>query len=322
MFHQQHTTPDARGHVTPPPLEIPHPSRGPVTIAANAARGALVGLAELVPGVSGGTVALVTGVYARLLASASHGVDAMRALATGPDRWTRARSELRRIDWWLIVPFVVGMATVVATMAGVMKAFVTDQPVTSRALFFGMVAASVAVPVLMVRRLPGNTTWRSLAFVAVGFAAAFSLAGAGAEIANPPLLMVFGAAALAVCALVLPGVSGSYLLLVLGLYAATTGAVADRDLTYLAVFAAGAAFGLALFAKALNLLLTRQPRGTLLVMTGLMLGSLRALWPWQSDAGLVAPEAGWPLMAAVALVGAAAVLALLVIERRFGAAHR
>lgn len=320
MLHDPHRTPqpDSRGHVA----HAERPTRHRATaVVANALRGGLVGMAELVPGVSGGTIALVTGVYGRLLAAASHAIDAGRALVTGPDRIARARASLRRVDWWLVVPFVVGMGLMVVSMAGIMKGFVLGQPVASRALFFGMVAASIAVPLAMARRVPGGSTWRSIALVAAGFLVAVSIAGGGVEIADPPLLLVFGAAALAVCALALPGVSGSYLLLILGLYTATTGAVAERNLTYLAVFAAGALIGLGVFVKVLGFLFTRYRRGTLLVMSGLMLGSLRALWPWQDDSATpLVPGADWPAMALVAVLGAAAVLALLRLEKRFGSA--
>jgi putative membrane protein len=105
------------------------------------------------------------------------------------------------------------------------------------------------------------------------------------EVLSPNLLIVFLVAAVAVCALVLPGVSGSFLLLAMGFYAPTIAAVNDLDLAYLGIFVAGAVFGLAVFAKLLRWLLVNRRRVTLVVMTGLMLGSLRALWPWQDESG-------------------------------------
>jgi putative membrane protein len=137
---------------------------------------------------------------------------------------------------------------------------------------------------------------------------------------------VFLAASVAVCALVVPGVSGSFLLLAVGMYTTTLGAVEDRDLLYLAVFGAGAVLGLGSFVQVLRYLLNSHRRTTLLVMSGLMIGSLRALWPWQSTSGgggeaegpgqLVAPYA--PVLGPVllALLGAAVVGILVLVQIR------
>ena len=288
-------------------------------------RGFLIGMAELVPGVSGGTIALVTGVYEQLIDSAAHVVGAGRALVTGPDRVRAATAELRRTDWWLVVPVVVGMALAVLTMAGVMTSFVGGHPELARGLFLGLVAASIAVP---LRMLPPATRPLVLDAVIVLVAAvvAWSLIGlaatGGSLPASPPV--VFLVAAVAVCALVVPGVSGSFFLLAVGLYTTTLTAVDERDLGYVAVFALGAVAGLASFVRLLQWLLDHRRRTTLLVMAGLMVGSLRALWPWQSggDAetdgpgALVAPYA--PVLGPVllALLGAAVVTALVVYEAR------
>lgn len=285
-------------------------------------RGFLIGMAELVPGVSGGTVALVTGVYEQLIASAAHVLGAVRALVTGPDRLAAAAVELRRTDWRLVVPVLVGMAAAVLGAAGVMSGFVEETPELARGLFFGMVLVSVVVP---LRMLPSRRGARLLdvLVVLVAAAVAFTLVGlaGGGNAIDPPRLVVFLAASVAICALVLPGVSGSYFLLAVGLYSTTLGAVDARDLGYVAVFAAGAITGLALFVPVMRWLLTRHRSLTLLVMAGLMIGSLRALWPWQGgpDAAegagdLVAPydPALGPLL--LALLGGAVVAALVLFE--------
>lgn len=305
-------------------------ARHPVRAAANAVRGFLIGMAELVPGVSGGTVALVTGVYDALIGSASHVLAAVRRAVVGPDRRTAA-VEVRRTDWWLIGPVLVGMATAVLTMAGVMGSFVADHPEHARGLFLGLVAASVAVPLSM---LPPRNLYSSRQQVRDGAAfvlaagLAFWLTGlsGGATSANPSYLAVFLAAAVAICALVIPGVSGSFFLLAIGLYQPTLTAVHERDLTYMAVFAAGAVVGLGSFVKLLHHLLLHRRRVTLLVMAGLMVGSLRALWPWQGDGtrvdgevtgagALLAPYVPVAGPALLALLGAAVVVVLILVER-------
>lgn len=309
-----------------PETATPRAKRPTRLLPLDLARGFLIGTAELVPGVSGGTVALVTGVYEHLIDSASHVVGAARVAVTGPDRWARATTELRRTDWRLVIPVLIGMITAVLTIAGIMSAFVTDHPEHARGLFFGLVAASVLVPLSM---LPPSrrTVLYDVGLVAVATATAYVLIGlaGGGTASDPELIVVFLAAAVAICALVVPGVSGSFLLLAVGLYTVTLTAVDERDLGYIAVFGAGAAFGLASFVQLLAYLLREHRRTTLMVMTGLMLGSLRALWPWQqagvgeSDSApgvLIAPVA--PLLGPVLLmvVGAALVLGLLWVQNR------
>ena len=302
-------------------------SRGQLPL--DVGRGFLIGTAELVPGVSGGTVALVTGVYDQLIDSAHHVVSALRRLVTGPERLASARAELRRTDWFLIIPVLLGMATAVLSIAGLMSSFVSEQPEAARGLFFGLVAVSVAVPVRMLP--PGHRSrWVELALVAVVAVATFwlvGLAGSGAE-TKPSLLLVFAAAAVAICALVVPGVSGSFFLLTIGLYTVTLDAIHDRDLGYLAVFALGAFVGLASFVQLLNYLLTHRRRTTLLVMIALMLGSLRALWPWQSvpkaaadgeahgPGALLAPYDPFAVPVLLALLGAVVVAVLIAVESR------
>lgn len=278
-------------------------------------------MAELVPGVSGGTLALIVGVYDRIIDSANHVVHGLKTLITGPRRWSSFTSALGRAEWGLLIPLVIGMAGIVATMAGVMENFVVHYPELSRGLFFGMVATSLVVPLSMVdwsfmsggRRVIGGIVVLAVAallFWATGL-------GSATNNPNPPLLLVFGAAAIAICALVLPGVSGSFFLLTIGIYAATTGAVADRNITYLLVFAAGALLGLSLFVKLLHHMLHNHRSWTMLAITGLMLGSLRALWPWLADDRTLHPVGdNWLPVLGLMLAGAALVTVLLIIDRR------
>ena len=298
----------------------PVPTRpGPLGMVGNAVRGALIGMAELVPGVSGGTVALVTGVYPRLLDSGAHVVDGLRSAALGPGRRARTRAAFRHVDWWLLLPMAVGMLAVVFTVAGVMKGFVEGSPEIARGLFLGMVAASIAVPLGMARATPGGRNWvLGLVFV-LGAVFAFVLSGLpSGSISDPSYLLVFVAAAVAICALVLPGVSGSYLLLAMGLYAPTLGAVDERNFAYLGVFALGALVGISLFVKVLDRLLEDFRKPTLVAMAGLMLGSLRALWPWQTEeADVLAPGSDWPAVLAAVVAGVAVVLIVLAVEKAF-----
>ena len=176
---------------------------------------------------------------------------------------------------------------------------------------------------------------RSLASRAAGIAV-FALAAitafllvdlaSGTLTVDPPLWLVFVAAAIAVCALVVPGISGSFFLLAIGLYSPTLVAVDELDFAYLGVFAAGALVGLVTIVRLMKWLLDHARRFTLLAMAGLMLGSLRALWPWQQMApgqdhgvGELALPTD-PILApiAFAVLGAALVIGMVVAERRLG----
>lgn len=289
-----------------------------LTIILNAIRGGLIGLAELVPGVSGGTIALVTGVYERVLYNANVFLDGMKTLTKGR---AKAGQRFRDVDWWLLIPMLIGMGLIVVLLAGPMKDFVTHQPIAARALFLGMVMVSIAVPMLMIDWKSSSASWAKvlpvmgifavLTFWATGFTSTTQR--------EPNLIIVFLAAAVAICALVLPGVSGSFFLLAVGLYEATLGAVDERNFTYLGVFALGALTGIVLFVRLLEKMLNEHRTVTLAAMAGLLLGSLRALWPWQDDAaGLLAPGENIGGAIGLFVLGAAIVAAMIVAERRFG----
>ncbi len=289
----------------------------PLALAADATRGALIGAAEVVPGVSGGTVALVVGVYERLIASAGHLLSGARLLSRDLPRGrgtTAAGTELRRVEWGTVLPVVVFMLLAVVTLARVLEPLLEEHPERARALFLGLVLASVVVPARMVS---GWGRREVLLALAAAVAAVLLTGLPPAANDDPSRLLVFCAAALAICALVLPGVSGSFLLLSIGVYEPTISALNDRDLGYVAVFAAGALTGLVLFVKLLQWLLAERRKATLAVMTGLMIGSLRALWPWQDDhRGLLGPSGDVGPVAGFALLGIALVATLLVVEAR------
>lgn len=287
----------------------------------NGVRGALIGTAEVVPGISGGTVALITGVYETLINSAGHVVSGVRLLATDLVRGrgtARAREEFGRADWGVVLALLAGMVLAVLIAARVIAPLVEDHPSESYALFFGLVLASLWVPYSGSGR-----RWRigDYLLALVMAVASFLLTGLPPTQVDPNPLVVMVAASVAICALVLPGMSGSFILLTLGLYTVTMDALNDRDLGYIATFALGAVIGLALFVKLLQWLLDRFHHLTLVVMTGLMAGSLRSLWPWQDeDRTLLAPDQGNLVLCVVlAVVGAAAVIGIMLVEHRLKA---
>ena len=288
----------------------------------NLGRGALMGSAEVVPGVSGGTLALIVGIYQTLINSIADLVLSVRqlvGLAPGKASTKTAVSTFKSLPWRLLIPVAIGMGAAVILGAKLIEPLLEEQPIAMKALFFGLVIAGTYVPAHMVTKVGG---W-SPSFVLLGLISAvfvFFLTGLPqGNMADPSLIVVFFSASIAICALVLPGVSGSFLLLTVGMYDPTIAAVNDRNFAYLIVFALGAVLGLAIFVSLLKWLLENRARVTLVIITGLMLGSLRALWPWQGpERELLAPTDQVGIALLLFIAGAAFVTILLALERKFG----
>ena len=274
--------------------------------------GLLMGGADIVPGVSGGTVALVLGIYTRLIDSIGRAVASVPHLARG--RPGLAARSVLSVEWTLVVPLGAGVLSAIVIGSAVIPELIEDHPVLMRATFFGFIAASVTLPWRRIRSR-SVCTMSVLLLAAIG---AFLFSGLpDTHVVEPSYLAVFGAAAIAICAMILPGVSGAFLLVVLGMYEPTLEAVRDRDLVYIAVFGLGAVVGLALFSSVLRWLLERAHDLTMAALVGLMAGSLRALWPFiEEDRGLRMPEAGDPLISVAALALGGFVLVLVLT--RFG----
>jgi putative membrane protein len=282
--------------------------------AVDVLRGGLIGTVEVVPGVSGGTVALIVGVYETIIKSAGHVLSGLRMTGTDVPRGLglgRAKHEFRQADWATLLPLAVGMLTALVLAARQVELFVHDHPELARGLFLGLVGAALAVPITMVGR-----HWKApyVALAIAAAAAAFVLTGIPpTEVPATPLVIV-AAAAVAVSALVLPGVSGSFILLTIGLYETTLAAVNTRDFGYLGWFILGLLIGLALFIKVLQWLLEHRRSATLAVLAGIMAGCMRALWPWQDDdRGLLAPGDNVGTVTLFFVVGVALVATVLLI---------
>lgn len=264
----------------------------------NAIRGALIGMAELVPGISGGTVALIVGIYERALRNAND-------LISG---------RFKKVEWGFLLAVAVGMFAAVFGFSTLLHNFVEGHVSLSSALFLGMVAVSIIVPLSMMSRFsPAAIAAFVIATVAIFFVTGFT----STPVDDPNLVVVFFAAMIAVCALVLPGVSGSLILLTMGLYQPVIGAVSDRDMVTVGVFALGAVCGLAAFVKVLNYLLDNHRDPTLAAMAGFMLGSLRALWPWGAD-----QDASTPMILLMLVLGGVIVSIFIVADRRKAATYQ
>jgi len=280
-------------------------------------RGVLIGIAEVIPGVSGGTLALITGIYSRLLNNIDLLFKSLRNI-TNPKIMAR---NLIALEWKFLLPVFIGMAIALITTASFMEGLLESNPIELRAVFAGLVAAGIYIPYKMSVKVNGdNWGLRDYLLALIGALAAFFLTGLPqGEVSNPGPILIFFSAAIAICALVLPGISGSFLLLTIGMYSATIGALNDRDLQYLLIFALGALLGLASFVSLLKFLLSQRARPTLVLLAGLMLGSLRALWPWQGeDRELVSPYSSELTALLLFLAGALIVAFLVKVEERLG----
>ena len=271
-----------------------------------AARGFLMGSVDIIPGVSGGTVAFIVGIYHEL-------IEALRSLLAPETLRLMLRLRLAHLARLPSARFLAALAAGIAlgifTLAHGLEWLLARYPSLLWAFFFGLVAASALTITRRVRR------WSSgpLAGLAFAFVGVYLLVGQVPLHTPDAPLFFFLSGALAVCAMILPGISGAFVLVLLGKYPAVLAAVTQRDLATLALVVAGALVGLATFAQILDWLFRRHHDLTVAVLTGFMLGSLRKIWPWKSG-----PEqAGDTLLptnvlpeALTAEVGAAAALAL------------
>lgn len=236
------------------------------------AKGMAMGAADVVPGVSGGTVAFVTGIYDELLRSIASVPEALVQLLRGrvAKAWQIANAN------FLLVLFA-GILTSVFSLARLITWLLETHPIPVWSFFFGLILVSSH---LVAREISRWNWTRALSFVA-GIAFAWWITVASPMQWGSDPLSLFLAGAIAICAMILPGISGSFLLLLMGLYAVVLGAVKSLDLAVLAVFAAGCLVGILSFSRLLSWLLSRYRDLTLAFLTGLMLGSLNKVWPWK-----------------------------------------
>lgn len=279
-------------------------------------QGLLMGGSDVIPGVSGGTMALIVGIYERLIDSLSSAFSAVVSVVRFDG--DGLRRHLREVDWALIVPLLLGIGSAIILAASVILDLIETYPEQTQALFFGLVAASIVVPWQRISRRGAREAVIAVAAAVV----AFALVGLPqASSVDPTLPRIFASAAVAICAMILPGVSGAFLLKAMGLYETTLGALRSLDILYVATFILGAATGLGLFSKLLDYLLEHHHDATMAALVGLMAGALRALWPYLGPEGTIhLPGEGDPIISVIILgiVGFAAVLTLVLLSDRLG----
>ena len=265
------------------PLEqdtVPVRTDSPKQLVGIYVRGMAMGAADIVPGVSGGTIALIAGIYERL-------INALGSI--GPNLWTIFRQEggikgfaaiWRQVDATFLLCLLLGIATSFATLAGIIKHLLDNQPLLIWSFFFGLVVATVFILLSEIKR------WNigRVALFATGLIAAVVISSMPLLTTTPSLPYLFFAGAIAICAMILPGISGSFILLLLGAYDAVLEAVDTMNLSAIFTVIAGMATGLLLFTRALKWLLSHYYQATLALLTGFIAGSLIKVWPWKVDA--------------------------------------
>lgn len=273
-------------------------------------KGLAVGVSDLVPGFSGGTMALILGIYSELMASIGAFSSARFLNAV---RGFRVREALHAVNAPFLVTLMLGIISAVALLAPAASHALTIYPLQVSAFFFGLVLASVTVAGRLVRR------WGSVevALLLAGAAGAFLLLGLTPGRTPSGTLFLLLAGAVAVSALVLPGISGSFILLLLGKYDVALTAVRDGDFGVLLPLALGGILGVIAFARLLSHLLRRHHDAVMALLVGFVLGSLRKVWPFVTRTGnATLPWAAeganpWGLVALI-LIGA---LAVALLER-------
>ena len=232
-----------------------------------------MGASDVVPGVSGGTMALILGIYEDLInAIKSFDLKSLKLIVT-----LKVRAFIEHVSWQFLLAVGIGILTAIFTLAKALAWLLHNTPVLIWSFFLGLILASV---VTVSRRIKHwqPLTWASLLGGLIGI---YFLVGLVPGTTPNDLWFLFLSGAIAICAMILPGISGSFILVLMGKYQYILEAVNQRDFIVLLVVAAGACVGIAAFSRLLGWLLGKYHDLMVAFLTGLMLGSLRKIWPWK-----------------------------------------
>jgi putative membrane protein len=236
-------------------------------------KGFLMGAANVIPGVSGGTMALILGIYEEL-------INAIRSINLKFVRRIthfNIKEALSSVSWPFLVPIGLGVLLATFSLAEVLSWLLERYPVIVWSFFFGLVLSSVITVSRVIKQ------WKTLTIVAivVGTIIAYGLFGVIPVSTPNAAWFIFVSGCIAICAMILPGISGAYILVLLGKYQYILEALNNKDFITLFIISAGALVGLISFAQILGWLLKRYHDLTMAILIGLMCGSLRKIWPWK-----------------------------------------
>jgi putative membrane protein len=255
------------------------------------ARGFAMGASDVVPGVSGGTMAFILGIYEELINSirALLNPEAIKLLLS-----FKIKAALDSLPWKFLLALGTGILLAIFTLARFLEWMLVNHPALLWSFFFGLVAASIFTVVKRVKK------WTAAPIVAVviGAIAAFYIVGLVPSETPNAAWFLFLSGFVAICAMILPGISGSFILVLMGKYQYVLSAVNNRDFVTLFLVAAGAAIGIVTFAQVLGWLFKRYHDVTVAVLIGLMAGSLRKIWPWKETISFITDRHGEQIPAA------------------------
>lgn len=285
-----------------------------------AVKGACMGAADVIPGVSGGTIAFIMGIYDEFVSSiASVNTEAMRLLFSG-----KFREFWKHINGNFLISLILGIGLSVVALAGLMQMLLSEFPIQTWAFFFGLIVAS---SIFILRGISGWKMREGL-FLVLGMVLGVVICTLSPTQTPEGLWFIFLSGAIAICAMILPGISGSFILLILGKYQYIMICISDlvagvdfgRNLLIMGVFIIGAAVGILGFSKFLHWLLARWNKETLIVLAGFIIGSLVKVWPWSNVEAMeqVARtggyQAGWAVL--FVLIGFSLVTGIEIAGKR------
>lgn len=243
-----------------------------------ALKGFCMGIADIVPGVSGGTVALITGVYDQLISSISSVNSTFIKLIFR----FNFKAALAHIHFEFLAPLVCGILLAIISMAKLMHYFMENYAVYTWSLFFGLILASI---LFIAKQIKNLKRLDNIIMVGLGTITGFLIVSLIPVQTPDTYLMIFLSGMIGICAMILPGISGSFILLILGKYIYITSAVKNPftydNMMIIGIFVMGCLIGLLSFSKLLNFLLTKYHGKLMCVLLGFMLGSMKKIWPWR-----------------------------------------
>ncbi|MDD3723274.1 MAG: DUF368 domain-containing protein [Lutibacter sp.] len=237
-------------------------------------KGIAMGAADVVPGVSGGTIAFISGIYEELLSS----ISAVNFTTLKLLKKEGIKATWKAINGNFLLALLSGIFISIISLAKLISWLLENKPIMVWSFFFGLVLASILFVGKQIAKWDAPTI---ILFIIGAFIAYFITTLHPAISESSSLLFYFLAGALAICAMILPGISGSFILVLLGAYKPVLDAIHNRNFQLLAVVAIGAVIGLLSFAKVLRWLFDHHKNYTLAVLTGFILGSLNKIWPWK-----------------------------------------
>jgi putative membrane protein len=236
-------------------------------------KGVLMGAADIVPGVSGGTIAFITGIYEHLLLSLQSIVPALIKLAKNRD----ISGFWEKINGTFLITLFSGILLSVLLFAKIIVYLLVNHPIPLWSFFFGLIVASVSI----VGKQISEWNIRVFVTIVVGALIAYCLAQLSPASVEPNYLNAFLSGLIAICAMILPGISGSFILVMLGTYSFILGAIKDFDVMVLMIFSSGCLVGLLSIANLLVWAFSHFRNVTLALLTGFMIGALTKVWPWK-----------------------------------------